>query len=270
MESAPGSSSTPECVACEDGNTRKGSTHDKGCPMRWLTVGEYFDELSYDEKWEHFALYRANGITAARTIKEYAAGLYRPKRKRRQRHVSLDPQTSTIQDGKDWLNDKMLKGTDCPCCNQKVKVYKRHVTHKQAATLILLHKTFPVGTTVDINFFVQQAQPPELAMDLMKGREWHKLKYWGLLEEVDDKELVKKFRGAYPSSKGKRVALHQLTDRGHAFCNGAPIFKFMYIYDDAVKGWDEHTTATVVEALADRFEINELLAAAIPAIGHIV
>ena len=270
MESAPGSSSTPECSRCAEGHSSNDSTHDKGCPKRWLTVGESFDELSYDEKWGQYALFRASGITTARTIKDYAAELYRPKRKRRQRHVGLDLQTATIQDGKDWLNDKILKGTDCPCCNQKVKVYKRKVTHRQAATLILLHKTFPVGTIVDVNFFVQQAQPPELALELMKGREWHKLKYWGLIEEVSDKPLEKRFRETYPSSKGKRVSLLRLTDRGHAFCQGAPIFKFMYIYDDVVRGWDEHTTATVEEALANKFEINELLAAAIPAIGHIV
>ncbi len=270
MALEPGSSSTPKCSRCAEGLTRKDSTHDKGCPKKWLTVGEHFDELSYDDKWGQFALYRAHGITKATSIKEYSAELYRPKRKRKQRHVTLDPQTSTIQDAKNWLNEAMLKGANCPCCNQKVKVYKRHVTHKQAATLILLHKTFPVGTIVDINFFVQQAQPPEFALSLVKGREWHKLKYWGLIDEVDDKAIVKRFRETYPDSKGKRVSLHQLNERGAAFCQGSPIIKFVYIYDDVVRGWDETANATVMDALEAKFDFNDLINAVVPAVGHIV
>jgi len=265
-----GSSFTPECSRCAEGYSRKDSTHDKGCPKRWLTVGERFDELSYDEKWEQFALYRRQCITKARTIKDYSDGLYRPKHKRKQRRVTLDPQTSTIQDAKNWLNAEMLKGANCPCCNQKVKVYKRHVTHLQAATLILLHKTFPVGTVVDINFFVQQVQPPELALSLVKGREWHKLKYWGLIDEVDDKSMVKRFRAAYPAAKGKRVVLHRLNERGAAFTQGNPIVKFVYVYDDVVRGWDESATATIVDALEGKFDFTELVNAVVPALGHIV
>lgn len=184
--------------------------------------------------------------------------------------MTLDPQTSTVQDAKDWLNEAMLKGANCPCCNQKVKVYKWSANHKQAAALILLHKTFPVGTIVDINFFLQQAQPPEFGKELVKGKEWNKLKYWGLLDEVDDKDIVKRFRETYPASKGKRVSLHRLNERGAAFCQGNPIIKFVYVYDDIVRGWDETTNTTIMEALEEKFNFNTLINAVVPAVGHIV
>ena len=232
-------------------------------------MGESFDELTYDEKWNQYADSRAAGITKAKTFKDYSDGLYRPKTTRKKRKVTLDPQTSTIQDAKNWLNEKILKGTNCPVCRQKVKVYKRHVTHKQAAMLVLLYKTFPVGTTLDINRFVQALQPAEFSKFMMAGREWHKLKYWGLLEEVEvTPELKKAYRDLHPG-KG-RINLHQLTDRGSAFVQGAPIVKFVYVFDDVVRGWDESTTCTLQDALEAKFDFQALMNAAVPSVGQVL
>lgn len=232
-------------------------------------MGESFDELTYDEKWDQYATMRAAGITEAKTFTDYSAGLYRPKQTREQRKVTLDPQTSTIQDAKNWLNEKILKGTNCPVCRQKVKVYKRHITHKQAAMLVLLHKTFPVGSVLDINRFVQALQPAEFSKFMLAGREWHKLKYWGLLEEIDvDVSLKKAYRELFPG-KG-RINLHRLTDRGAAFVQGAPIIKFVYVFDDVVRGWDEETTCTLQEALEEKFDFQALMNAVVPSVGQVL
>lgn len=232
-------------------------------------MGESFDELTYDEKWNQYAQSREMGITKARTFQEYSDGLYRPRLKREKRRVTLDPQTSTIQDAKNWLNEKILKGANCPVCRQKVKVYKRHVTHKQAAMLILLHKTFPVGAVLDINKFVQALQPAEFSKFMLTGREWHKLKYWGLLEEVEVTADVKKaYRAANPG-KG-RINLHRLTERGLAFVNGAPIFKFVFVFDDVVHGWDEKVTCTIQQALEEKFDFQALWNAVVPSVGQVL
>jgi hypothetical protein len=187
--------------------------------------------------------------------------------------MSLDVNTTTVQQAKDWLNENIMKGAKCPCCNQKAKVYKRFVTEKQAALLILLHRTFPVGTVLDINNFVSSLQPQELVVYILKGREWGKLKYWGLLEEVPvTKELRKKYGETYPHAvgKGKRVSFHRLTETGAAFVQGAPIYKFVYVYDDVVRGWDQNTTATIVEALSTKFDYTTLAQTQLPAVGHII
>jgi hypothetical protein len=259
-----------ECSRCAEGHRRNDSTHDKGCPHRWVTFGEHFDELTYEQKQAHFRLFQEAGITKATTLQEYSNGLYRPKRTRERRKMSLDPHTATIQDGKAFLNANVAKGTNCPCCGQRVKLYKRYVTHRQAATLLLLHRTFPVGCVVDINNFIGRLDPA-LAVELLKGREWHKLKYWGLLEEFEvDKKTLKSYREAYPDMKGKKVAFHRLTQRGFDFVNGARIFKNVFVFDDEVKGWDEETTTTIQEALGEKFDFNQLSSVPAPALGHII
>ena len=67
------------CAACHAGR-RHDETHDHGCPERWLTVGQSFDELGAAEQASHFELMRRHGATKAETIGDYSAGLYRPRR----------------------------------------------------------------------------------------------------------------------------------------------------------------------------------------------
>ena len=67
------------CAACHARRSHD-ETHDRGCPERWLTVGQSFDELGAAARAAHFANARRYGWTKAETIEDYSAGLYRPRR----------------------------------------------------------------------------------------------------------------------------------------------------------------------------------------------
>jgi hypothetical protein len=88
VESKDGSSEPKaSCSRCLAGYVKKDSTHDHGCPNRWLTFGESFDEMSYDDQWDLFATFRLIDIKCGeghlrRTFEEFSASLYRPKGRR--------------------------------------------------------------------------------------------------------------------------------------------------------------------------------------------
>lgn len=259
------------CRRCECGYKKKDSTHDPGCPNRWLTLGERFDELSYDGKWDEYALQRSLGLTVARTLEEYSASLYRPKFLRQKRKEMLDAHTSTIQDAKNLINSKILEGSRCPCCSQKVKAKPQTIDYKQALALIFLYKTFPVGTLVDVNYFVSRVQPPDLGEMLSKGRDWTQLKYWGLLQTAeDDKKIAKAFRKAYPDSKGKRLSLHYLVDPGAQFVQGAPVYKDAYVFEDTVYGYSQDTLTLQEILAANNANLQALWNHEVAAVGHLV
>ena len=66
----------PPCQACS-GSRQKGGHHAQGCPRRWLTFGESFDELSEAAQRRLHARLAEPG----QGFDEFAAGLHRPARR---------------------------------------------------------------------------------------------------------------------------------------------------------------------------------------------
>lgn len=115
---------------------------------------------------------------------------------------------------------------------------RRTVTSKAAAVLVLLYRYFAVGSIVSVSAAMKQVQAFDV---LVKTREWRKLKYWGLLEEV-------------PPDNGQGNDLIRLTDRGLQFAlQGAAVYKIVYTYDDRVIHWEVSKTVTITEVLSAEF-----------------
>ncbi len=245
---------TVDCPRCAANHTTEDSSHEKGCPRRKLTVGESFDELTYDEKWKSYSLMVSIKATTATTMEEYSAELYRPRRKRELLKMEIDPHTTTVHVAAERMKAELKKGTQCPCCRQKAKSRPAEVSKRQAMILLLLHKTFAVGSMVHVTQFLETltAALPGYK-DLLVGKEWAQLKHWGLLAEVEPtKELKKLYRETYPApegKKGRRMVLHQLTDRGVSFVQGTPVVKTIHVFNDTIMGWDEGTHSAITDVL---------------------
>lgn len=182
----------------------------------------------------------------------------------------IDPQTQTVFQAQQFLNENIVKGVSCPCCEQKAKAKKTVLNHLNAALCTMLYKTFPVGTQVNVRHFIENGvNIGTRTSELTKGKPWDVLSYWALLEEVPvTKEISKAFRDAYPESKGKRLQLHKLTDRGLAFYQGQPVLKTLFVFNGEVKGWDDKESWTLMEALGQEFDLQALWDSPTSAVGH--
>lgn len=186
--------------------------------------------------------------------------------------MTMDPST-TLEQAKAVVNDALRngKGIECPCCTQWVDIYSRTITHKQAATLILLYQAHPVGAVVDINKFIDSL-PDALGKELLKGREWHKLVYWGLLEDVIvDERMRLAYKAAFPTSKAKKLTLHTLTPLGAQFVfKGTAVPKKAVIFNNRVIGWSDNSFTTCNEALKKKFDYDELMDVDVSTVGRIL
>lgn len=155
-----------------------------------------------------------------------------------------DPTTTTLADARDWLTKESRgsKGAHCPCCQKQDRTVARKVTPVHAAILILLHRTYQVGDTVNIPKFVESLNNPEL-----NGRDWGRLIYWDLLEPTPDK------------------AVFRLCDGGYFFAlKGHLINEKVWVRDDVVVD-REKKLVNITNVLGQKFDINDLLRSPPPA-----
>lgn len=168
-----------------------------------------------------------------------------------------DADTTTISTAKGWLKDRLGKVgagrvVKCPCCSQRVCLRARLISSSQAALLVLLYRTFPVGTVVCINKFVDSL-PMEDAKRFFKSREWHRLRHWGLLEQLDGPEEAQAreaFRMMYPDDvEDKIISFHRLTQEGYDYTLGDKMIpKRILIFRNNVVGKDEGEFAGIRDA----------------------
>lgn len=90
---------------------------------------------------------------------------------------------NTIVEAKEYINTNMDKGCCCPCCNQKVKLYKRPVNATMASILINLSK-------ISLIDFVHSSKLYEGFGRL--GTDFPQLKHWHLIEELPNDDNAKK------------------------------------------------------------------------------
>lgn len=128
------------------------------------------------------------------------------------------------------------KGTRCPCCNRKVKVYRRTIHHQMAVGLIRLTKEGEGFHHL-----------PSLETDV-RGGDTTKLAYWGLIEE----ELILR-------PDGGRAGYWRVTPLGRRFVMGfVTVPQNAMVYNETVLRY-EGGQWSIHDALGHRFDLNELL-----------
>jgi len=164
-----------------------------------------------------------------------------------------DPNTTTIAVAQKMLQEKALKGAICPCCRQMVKMYEREITSTMAYTLIILHKHFSdFKDWTHLPSFLSQMS---VLGSAVRGGDFAKLRYWGLLEEKPIEKLTDKRKDG-----SKRVGFYRMTEKGHQFAKGeVKIPKVALVYNGKHFGFAPGEV-TIQECLGKEFNYDDLMA----------
>lgn len=147
----------------------------------------------------------------------------------------------TIEEAKQVLRDKWADGTDCPCCGQLVKLYKRKLNSGMAYGLIKAYKMsgnewFHVNDLLDQKVAMAQLEVP-------------RLKYWGLVEHREQND----------NPNTKTSGFWRVTDKGRDFIEGTiSVEKHVYVYNGRDRGFSDERI-TIKEALGSKFQYDELM-----------
>jgi hypothetical protein len=158
------------------------------------------------------------------------------------------PTGSTLEEAKEWLLAQFEDGGICPCCEQVVKLYKRKLNSFMAYSLILFHG---LSAKYPPNYWVHIKESAEIAAG---GGEFPRLRHWGLIEE----------RPGERADGGKHRGYWRITTTGHSFIQGAvsvPRHIYMYNQQVIVRANADQSRTTIQEALGNKFNYNELMAA---------
>lgn len=94
----------------------------------------------------------------------------------------------TINAIREALREEWEEGTECPCCSQRVKLYPRTVNKGTAEVLVAIaRETIRRRSSPDHRPWI--AVERDLIRgnaDLQGARDWTTLKYWKLIEPLDD------------------------------------------------------------------------------------
>lgn len=143
-------------------------------------------------------------------------------------------------------------GTECPCCGQFVKLYRRRLNNALAHALILMVNR---PKTSDPWFHVPTYLASQTATATIRGGDWAKLTYWDLIEPL----------AAERRDGSKRSGFYKVTDKGYQFARGRiTVPKYAYVYNSTLYGFSDGDkypmqTTTIREALGAKFNYAELM-----------
>ena len=147
---------------------------------------------------------------------------------------------NTIIEAKRHLRENFNTGTDCPCCGQFVKLYKRKLAATPSRMLIRLYSLLDGWNHVS---------------EIVKGisstgsNDFSKLAYWKLIEE----------KGNLNNDGKKNSGYWKITKKGRDFVeNKIRIPSYVLIYNTKCYGFSDDET-TIIGALGEKFSYNELM-----------
>jgi hypothetical protein len=170
-----------------------------------------------------------------------------PKQTKEPEVFPHDHDTAPISVGSAWLNHnaRSAGGATCPCCAVTSKFRGYSITSKFARLLIVMYRSYPPGTQVNV--------PPFNGLvtkgDLISGHEWGALHYWGLLKVLGS--------GSPTASKSGDTC--ELTQKGQDFVyRSLRIPKKIWIANNAIVAV-EPATVTIQEALGKKHDYTHLM-----------
>lgn len=148
----------------------------------------------------------------------------------------------TLEEGQQLLKQNIDQGMNCPCCGQFAKQYRRKLNSFMAYALILIDRHF---RTSDEWLHV----PSYLVRMGARDRECAKLRYWGLLQEME----------AVREDNSPHAGYYRITEEGKAFVRGEyQVPRYVHLYDNRVSGYTGEPIG-IKEALGDHFRYDELM-----------
>ena len=139
-----------------------------------------------------------------------------------------------------WLEEHLMEGAECPACGQRAQLYRRKLDSGMARVLIQMYNK--QGANPDRWVHVPSLGTP--------GGDPIKTRHWGLIEKREETR----------DDGSSRAGWWRLTDLGVRFVeNRAQVAKYAYLYNGICARLDEDELISVHDALADRFNYDELM-----------
>lgn len=146
-----------------------------------------------------------------------------------------------VSEAREILLDRenLEEGSDCPCCGQYVKSYRRNISGTIASLLIAAYQKYGLKSFRPIDEFGKNS--PDFV----------KLRYWDLLKEVDPE--------AYRDDGSNRTGKWRLTLGALQFVRGSSTRpKYAVIYNNKFLRF-EGEPVTIRDCLGKKFDYEELM-----------
>jgi hypothetical protein len=163
----------------------------------------------------------------------------------------------TLAEARQYVHDNMREGVDCPCCDQKVRIYERKLSSIMARALIAFYR-YVRRNGSDAGAWFHALNVLQAEMPSVQGSgDYAKLRHWGLIEA----------KGEAKEDGNPSNGMYRLTERGVKFALGlVRVPKHVYIFDDHLLDIEREdlSTTNIREALGDGFKWDELMNAVAP------
>lgn len=161
----------------------------------------------------------------------------------------FDPKTTTLAQAQEVLKEHAVDGAICPACRQLVKMAPKALSPNLGYTLLVLYRHFVKESTwLHVADYLGEMVKMGSAV---KGSDYTKLCWWGLLEEMPE-DLRKKEK--------KKPGFYRMTEKGLAFAKGErKLPQEVFLYNDQVRGYSPQDT-TIQEVLGSTYNYEDLLA----------
>lgn len=164
-----------------------------------------------------------------------------------------DERTTSLTEAKRWLKDRLPDGAFCPCCEQLAKVYKRKLGSAMAFVLVLVDRHKGDEWIHIPSYINAQSLKPVWAAAVRGGGDYAKLIHWGLLERAPNQER---------EDGSDRAGYYKITSAGRKFVrNKIRVPRHIWFYDGEPLNREDDETVSIGEALGDKFDYSELMAA---------
>ena len=158
------------------------------------------------------------------------------------------PADATLEEAKQWLRERFEDGAKCPLCGQYAKLYKRKLNSSMAHAMTLIYKYFEANS--DEWLHVPSYLSTISSSATVRGGDWSKLRYWGLIEDQ---------KGVRPDGS-ERIGYYRITDLGKQFVRcQVKVPKHVYLYNQQTINREDNEQISIVEALGDKFNYAELM-----------
>lgn len=170
------------------------------------------------------------------------------------------PGYTTLSEARAHLHAHWVEGTTCPCCRQRVQLYRRTITSGMALALMAFAREDRRREAADPA--AHAADPFIHAEDLFKRipglprsarGDFTKLRYWGLIIPAEGRREDGSSRNGYWA----------ITNAGHAFAGDAlRVTRYVYLYNNERYNpppGAREGTITIREALGSRFDYDQLV-----------
>ena len=151
--------------------------------------------------------------------------------------------TTTLAEARAALNEDWEKGTECPCCHQRVELYPRRIYATSAIGIINLYHLTQEQPDVEY-FHIKVIERHRKS----GGGDFAKLATWGLVEEQFNDDTKKRTSGYW-----------RITPKGESYVRGElRIPKIARIYNKRLFRFEGEQVG-IRDALGKNFDYAELM-----------